>query len=214
MTRIFKPLCLTVIATLAACGGGEEAPEASQPETEVPGATSASSGGLEGCYLQGTMEEALARTSPIKELGLVYQGGAGLLCYGAPSARGRRVMDAQVVPYDALWRLGANEATGIHLTAPASVGGVEVDPGSYSMYALPGEGQWQFFLNTNFERWGIPISDEVRATEVGSFTAVPETADEMVETLTFSYEADPGNAGGTIVMAWEHTRLRIPLAGR
>jgi hypothetical protein len=120
-------------------------------------------------------------------------------------------MNSQVVPYDQLWRFGANEATAIHLTAAATLGGVALEPGSYSLYALPAEGQWQIFVNTSFERWGIPITDEVRATEVGSFTAVAEASDEMVETLTFSYEGNEAGTGGDLVMAWENTRVRLPL---
>ena len=209
MTRTLKPVCLLIGGMLVGCGGGDASSETEQPTVEAtPAASSAS---LDGCYVQGTMEEAMARTSPLRELGFVYGGGAGLLCYGAPSARGRGVMNSQVVPYDQLWRFGANEATAIHLTAPATLGGVALEPGSYSLYALPAEGQWQIFVNSSFERWGIPITDEVRATEVGSFTAVAEASDEMVETLTFSYEGNDAGTGGDLIMAWENTRVRLPL---
>lgn len=121
-------------------------------------------------------------------------------------------MNSQVVPYDELWRFGANEATALHLSAPATLGGVALDPGSYSLYVLPSEGQWQVFVNSDYERWGIPITDEIRATEVGSFTAVPETSEEMVETLTFTFESNEDGTGGDLVMAWENTRVRLPLS--
>ena len=212
MTRTSKPICLLTLGLLAGCGGGDATPE---PEQQEPEATAtASSEALDGCWVRGTMEEAVARTSPLQELGLVYGNGAGLLCYGAPSARGRGVMNSQVVPYDELWRFGANEATAIHLSAPATLGGVALEPGSYSLYALPAEGEWQIFVNSSVERWGIPITDEVRATEVGSFSVVPESSEEMVETLTFTFEDNEAGTGGDLVMAWENTRIRIPLAAR
>ena len=100
-----------------------------------------------------------------------------------------------LVPYGELWRAGANEATAIHLDGPATVGGVSLAAGSYSLYALPNEGEWEIFLNSNYERWGIPISDEVRTTDVGSFTATPEATDEMVETLTYSFESTGPSSG-------------------
>jgi hypothetical protein len=114
----------------------------------------------------------------------------GLLVYGQPE------------------RIGANEPTTIHLTGPASVGGIPLDAGSYSIYAIANEGEWEFFINSNWERWGVPIDDAVRSTEVGSFTVTPEPTDDMVETLTFRFE--PTDDGmGDIAMEWEHTRLRF-----
>lgn len=175
---------------------GDPAPSEGQEAQEMESELS--------CFLRGaTMEEAAERTSPLRELRFSYDGGEALLCYGAPSARGREIMGG-LVPYAEPWRTGANEPTAIHLTAPASVGGVELEPGTYALYTIPGEEEWQVFLNSSYERWGIPITDEVRATEVGSFTVAPEATEEMTETLTFDY------ADGDIVMKWEHTQLRIP----
>ena len=157
------------------------------------------------CYLQGaTLEGAQARPSPLRQVSFTFDGGEGLLCYGAPSARGRKIMGG-LVPFGQPWRAGANEATSIHLSAATSIGKVSLEAGSYSMYTIPGEGEWEFFLNSSHERWGTPINDAVRSTEVGSFTVTAEATDGMVETLTFSY------ANGAIVMAWENTRLRIPI---
>jgi len=159
------------------------------------------------CFLQGaTPEEAAERTSPLRTVSFSYEGGEALLCYSAPSARGREIMGG-LVPFGEEWRTGANEPTAIHLTAALTIGGVELKPGSYALYTVPGEDEWQFFLNSTYERWGIPITEEVRATEVGSFTATPEATDEMIEMLTFSH------ADGAIIMEWENTRLRIPVGG-
>jgi len=46
-----------------------------------------------------------------------------------------------LVPYGEPWRAGANEATAIHLTAPARVGGVALEAGSYSLYTVPNESE-------------------------------------------------------------------------
>jgi len=157
------------------------------------------------CVLSGaTPEEAQDRPSPLRETRFSYDGGEGLLCYGAPSARGREIVGG-LVPLGEPWRAGANEPTTVHLSGATSIGGVALEPGAYALYVIPGEDEWEFFLNSNTERWGIPIDDKVRSTEVGSFAVTPETTDEMVETLAYDY----GN--GAITMSWEHTRLRIPI---
>ncbi|MEX2465487.1 MAG: DUF2911 domain-containing protein [Gemmatimonadota bacterium] len=201
--RTFTTLFTT--ALLAACGGGDEAADHTQmDEAEMAAAPATITDS--GCFLRGaTLEEAAERPSPLQMTEFSVGDTEGLLCYGAPSARDRVVM-GELVPYGELWRTGANEATAIHLEGPATIGGIPLEAGSYSLYTLPGEDSWEVFLNTNVERWGIPISDEVRGTEIGSFTVTPEATDDMVETLTYSFSST-----GAIVMEWENTRIRIPV---
>lgn len=191
------------VAALTACGGGEQA----QPE---PAAEMAAAPAAPSCYTAVPMEEASARPSPLSTTTFSVGGHDGVYCYGAPSANGRVVM-GQLVPFGEPWRLGANEATAIHLSGPAQVGGVELAAGSYSLYAVAGEAEWTFFLNSNVERWGIPIGDEVRATDVGSFTAAVETTDAPVERLTFRFEPSEDGTMGDMVMEWETTRVKFHL---
>ncbi|MEM7414043.1 MAG: DUF2911 domain-containing protein [Gemmatimonadota bacterium] len=186
---------------VAACGGAEEAmEEAPAAEMEM-----ASADPLE-CYLaRGTVAEAMERPSPLASTEFSVGGNDGLLCYGAPSARGREIMGGLVV-YGQPERIGANEPTTIHVAGPANIGGVSVDAGSYSIYAIPNADEWTFFVNSNWERWGVPINDEVRATEIGTFTATPEAIDEFVETLQYSFEPTDDSMGN-VVLEWENTRV-------
>ncbi|MDZ7781057.1 MAG: DUF2911 domain-containing protein [Gemmatimonadota bacterium] len=200
---------LLLTAVVAACGGGEDMAE-HEADQEAEMAAAPATETAAGCFLQGaTIEEAGERPSPLHTTELSVGGTEGTLCYGAPSARDREVMGG-LVPYGELWRTGANEATAIHLEGPAVIGGIELDAGSYSLYTMPNEGEWEVFLNSSVERWGIPISDEVRETEIGSFTVTPEATDGMVETLDFSFESS-GEASAELVMEWENTRIRIPV---
>jgi hypothetical protein len=179
-------------------------------ESEAMGTVGSS--GL-SCHRAGaTPEEAAQRPSPLEETPFTFEGGQGLLCYGAPSARGRRIM-GDLVPYGEPWRAGANEATAIHLTAPARVGGVALEAGSYSLYTVPNESEWEFIVNPSWERWGIPIDAEVRLTEIGSFRATPAVTDGMVETLTYTFVPNADGTGGEIVMEWESARLSFPVEG-
>ena len=162
------------------------------------------------CYLaRGTMDEAAQRTSPLGETVISMGGQEAKVCYGRPSANSRTVM-GELVPFGQPWRMGANEAAAIHLPFAAEVGGVDLESGSYSIYAVPGDGEWKFVLNSNFERWGIPIDDEVMGTDVGSFTRFVEASDEMVEQFTIGWHAH-GDDAGHLVLEWEHTRVEIPV---
>ena len=124
------------------------------------------------CYLRGaTLEEAAQRPSPLGETVIELDGPYGeILLWAAFHDRaGRHGRTGSLrVP----WRVGANEATAIHLPFAATVGGIDLEPGSYSIYAIPGELEWEFVLNGNSERWGIPINDEVMSADIGSFTSM------------------------------------------
>lgn len=163
------------------------------------------------CYLaRGTMEEAAQRTSPLTETLVVLAGQPGKLCYGSPSARGRTVM-GELVPFGQPWRMGADEATALHLPFPASVGDLRLEPGSYSLYAVPGPEEWEIVVNRRAERWGVPINDGVREADMGSFKVPAQSVDAMVERLTFRWEA-MDERSGRLVMEWEHTRIEIPVS--
>lgn len=168
---------------------------------------------VSGCWVRDntTLEEAVQRSSPLRATTLTIAGQEAKLCYGSPSARERTVM-GELVPMDEIWRLGANEATAIHLPFAAQVGGVDLEAGVYSIYAVPGAEEWEFVLSSHYERWGIPVNDEVQSAEVGRFTRSVEASDGMVESLTFRWDSH-GEAMGHLVMEWEHTRVEIPVHG-
>lgn len=197
------PVLLLSGLVLAACAAEEPMDDAAMSETDV-----ATAEPLE-CYLaRGTMAEAQERPSPLQSTELSVGGHDGLLCYGAPSARGRDIVGG-LVAYGQPERIGANEPTTIHLAGPANVGGVALEAGSYSIYAVPGADEWEFFINSDWERWGIPIDEGVRASDVGSFTATPEPTDAFVETLQYSFVPMSENTMGDVVLEWENTRVKF-----
>ena len=165
----------------------------------------------EGCFIQqGDAESAVKRPSPLGVTVITLGGKEAKLCYGRPSARGRTMLGDNN-PFGQPWRLGANEATAIHLSFPAVIGAVAVGPGSYSLYVIPGPDEWQVFVNANAERWGIPVDDHVRAENVGSFKAAVSATKDMVEQMTFTWIQD-GSSAGRLVFEWEHTHVEIPVS--
>ncbi len=188
---------------LAACGGGEQE-SADMGDT---GETAAAPTSELSCYATVTMAEAQERPSPLQSIEFSVGGHDALLCYGAPSARGRDIMGG-LVPYGEPWRMGANEPTTLHLSGPAIIQGVNLEPGSYSIYAVPGESEWTIVLNSTHERWGIPIDESVRSADVGSFTVEPETTEDGVEMLQFSFEPT-AEAMGDVIMEWENARVKF-----
>ncbi|HEX9487044.1 MAG TPA: DUF2911 domain-containing protein [Gemmatimonadales bacterium] len=161
------------------------------------------------CWIRGPADKLAERPSPLDSISVQLGAGTIKLCYGRPSARGRKVM-GELVPFDQPWRLGANEATTINVPFAAQLAGVRVEPGTYTLYAIPGASKWQIVVNRGVQRWGVPIDTEVRAKDVGSGTATTETLGAPVETLTLKFAPGQGNAT-ELVVEWEKTRVRIPI---
>lgn len=161
------------------------------------------------CEFQASGEELRNRASPPDSAAVRLDGGTAKICYGSPRARGREIM-GELVPYGQPWRLGANEPTTLHLTFAAEIGGVRLDPGSYSLYAVPGPDQWEVVVNGATDRWGIPIDESVRSEDVGSTTVSAGQTGEMVENLTLTFERQ-GESSAHLVIEWERTRLEVPV---
>ena len=166
---------------------------------------------LPSCAFRGAPDALVERPSPLDSLVIELGGAQAKLCYGRPSLRGRAMIGV-VEPYGTPWRMGANEPTTLHLGFAARFGPVELEPGSYSLYAIPQASNWTIVVNSDARRWGIPISPDVRRSDVGSFEVETRRSDTVVETLTFSFEG--GGNEGDLLFAWERTSLRIPIRRR
>jgi hypothetical protein len=167
-------------------------------------------------------KEVADRLSPYDSVRLTIGDRTAQVCYSRPSAKGRVVFGG-IVPFDSLWRTGANEPTILHLPFDAEIAGLAVRAGHYSVYTVPSKGQWQLVLNRSTSQWGITRDEkradggvnrsaytaEVAAQEVGR---VPVTADsiEFVEQFTIRAEPAVGEASA-LVLEWERTRVRIPV---
>lgn len=163
------------------------------------------------CQYRGAPEALAERPSPLDSVTIRLGDAEAKLCYGRPSARGRTIVGG-VDPFGQPWRMGANEPTTLHLPFPARFGSLDLAPGSYSLYAIPTAGEWTIIANSNTNRWGIPISPDVRAADVGSFTVQVRDDEAHVETLTFDFEGSGDS--GTLTYRWERYGFEIPLVRR
>ena len=171
--------------------------------------------GLGPCLKDWTSPSSYrARTSPLETLRFALGEGHVQVCYGRPSARNRTVF-GRLVPYGQLWRTGATEPTRLYTDVPLSVAGIEVPPGRYSLYSVPGEGEWTVALNRSTFHWGLDFSEGVLRQEVGRAVVPADTTRAHVETFTIR-EEPPGGGGQMVglVLEWERTRVVIPVRAR
>lgn len=75
------------------------------------------------------------------------------IVYSRPGIKGRTIW-GKLVPYDAVWRAGANEATKITFSTDVTVEGKKLKKGSYSFFAIPGKNEWTLIFNKVADQWG------------------------------------------------------------
>jgi hypothetical protein len=155
---------------------------------------------------------AKGRQSPLDSLTFTAGGQTVKLCYGRPSARGRKMIGGDNVPYGKLWRTGANEPTVIFTPVALEIAGVKVGPGKYAIYSVPGEKEWEIIVNRSTSQWGHEnaYTKEVEAQEVGRGKASVQKAGKPVETFTIV----PHPASGEVqhlYLDWETTRVVVPV---
>ncbi|MCB9189729.1 MAG: DUF2911 domain-containing protein [Flavobacteriales bacterium] len=125
--------------------------------------------------------------------------------YSRPSVKGRKIF-GQLLPFDEVWRLGANKSTIITTDQTLKFGDQILPAGSYAMFATPMKEKWEIAFNSNTEQWGTGEYDK----SLNVVTLVVETIDcEHVETLTMAI-GDLTFDSGSIFISWEKIRVEIP----
>ncbi len=165
------------------------------------------------CNFGAPPEELANRLSPPDSSSVELESGMVKVCYSSPSARDREIM-GDLVPYGQPWRMGANEPTLLQIDFPARIGDVAVEPGSYVLYAVPGEEEWTVAVNGALDRWGVPIDESVTEADVGRTVVPAGRTGEHVESLRISLEEAEGGPGARLVMEWERTRIAVPVTPR
>ena len=109
--------------------------------------------------------------------------------YSSPAVNGRQIWGA-LVPYDSVWRAGANEATIFETDRAIKIGDKELPAGKYSLFAVPGEKHWRFIFNSQTGQWGIKrngVANRDPANDVLTVIATPVTSTAtMHERLNYS----------------------------
>jgi hypothetical protein len=126
--------------------------------------------------------------------------------YSRPSMRGRTIF-GDLVPYDQLWRTGANMNTTISFSDSVTVGDQMLKAGTYAIFTKPGATSWEVYFYTDTNNGGTPeLWDESKVA--ARVTAEVHTMTEDIETFTISID-DLHNNGATLGMLWEKSYVGV-----
>jgi hypothetical protein len=160
--------------------------------TATPGALSAQTGSF---ARPGTDSIAIVDTTAIRDTVRANIGGATIMIdYGRPARRGREVWGA-LVPYDTLWRLGANAATQFRTDKDLDVGGVHVPAGFYSLWLVATKRAGWLIVNKQTGQWGTAYN---RSQDIARIPLDPHmNLDRSEERFRIFFQGD------TLMMHWD-----------
>lgn len=147
-------------------------------------------------------QAGLPQASPAASVTQTFGNTKVQVDYHCPGVKGRTVWGG-LVPYDSVWRTGANEATTISFSTDVMVGGKKVKSGKYALFTIPGKSTWTIIINSDADQWGAYSYD--KSKDIVSFTVTPEMAD-FKERLGFYIDAT-NDSTGHVTMHWEKVKV-------
>ena len=126
--------------------------------------------------------------------------------YSSPAVKGRTIFGG-VVPWDELWRTGANAATKVTFSKEVTIESTKVPAGSYSLFTIPGKAAWTVILNKNANQGGT--REYKKELDVLRLSVAPKAIARR-ERLAFLV-ADFGDEAANLDLEWDTTRISIPL---
>jgi hypothetical protein len=117
--------------------------------------------------------------SPRDSVNAVIAGSTIVINYGSPSVKGRKIWGG-LVPYKAVWRTGANEATRFTTTKAIKIEGKTLPAGTYGFFAIPGEKTWTIIFNSVANQWGAFKYDAGKDVLRVTVTPKPATKHERL----------------------------------
>jgi uncharacterized glyoxalase superfamily protein PhnB len=154
-------------------------------------------------------ESSKKTASATAEASVTLKGKAITIDYSAPSARGRKIF-GELVPYDKVWRTGANAATTLKTPIHLKIGTINVPAGTYTIYSLPSKSGSKLIVNKQTGQWGTEydqLKDLGRTELTSSALSVP------VETFVIEFGKPAGDATA-LHLKWEKTDLSVPISAK
>uniref|UniRef100_A0A832G701 DUF2911 domain-containing protein n=1 Tax=Ignavibacterium album TaxID=591197 RepID=A0A832G701_9BACT len=149
-------------------------------------------------------KEEKVRLSPKAEVMQVVGFTEVRIIYSRPGVKGREIWGG-LVPYNQVWRAGANEATKFIFSTDVYIEGKLLKAGSYSFFAIPGKNEWTLIFNKVADQWGAFEYNE--AQDALRIKVKPEKSITHQEWLTYTI-TKTSDYSAVVRLEWE--KLKVP----
>jgi len=129
--------------------------------------------------------------------------------YSRPGVKNRKIW-GELVPYNKVWRAGADEATKITFSTDVMIEGKKLPSGAYGFFAIPGENEWTLIFNKVADQWGAFTYNE---SEDALRIKVKPVANSNHDWLLYSFtEMTPTSAQLNLI--WEKLKVSFKIDGK
>lgn len=131
--------------------------------------------------------------------------------YNRPFKKDRKVFGA-LVPFDQVWRTGANEATTFETNESLIIQGMPLPAGKYTLWTVPGDSTWTVLFNSKQYSWGV--NSEMKPMWDPNYDVVDidvpvEKLNAPVEQFTIAFDNSTDSL--SLTMAWDDVKITVPL---
>jgi hypothetical protein len=148
-------------------------------------------------------QEEKIRVSPKAEVMQVVGFTEVQINYSRPGVKGRKVW-GELVPYNKVWRAGANEATTIRFSTNVEIEGKKLPAGTYSLFTIPNKDEWTLIFNKTAEQWGaFEYNESEDALRVNVKPEMGESQEWLAYTITKA-----SDKSAVVKLEWE--KLKVP----
>lgn len=159
--------------------------------------------GTELSQAQVQLPPASSTTTIIQGLGIKNI----ILSYQRPNAKGRKIF-GDLVPYNEVWRTGANNIPTLTLDEEVEIEGNKVPAGTYGLFTIPTPSEWTIILSKNPKQWGA--YQYKQEDDFLRFKVKPQKLANKVETFTILFE-DVTTNSTKVTLAWENTQVAFSI---
>lgn len=124
--------------------------------------------------------------------------------YSRPLVNGRKIFGS-LIPFDSLWRTGADENTIVFFSGDVLISGQKLEKGKYALFTIPGPQSWTIIFYKDFQSWGVPRSWNNEKI-VLMIKAEASSVDRFVESFTIGISQEKTNKG-SFELSWEYTSV-------
>jgi hypothetical protein len=149
--------------------------------------------------IDGAIAQERKRASPRETV----TGDNVSVTYGRPYKKGR-VVFGQLEKFGSVWRIGADEATEITFKKDGTFAGQPVKAGTYTMFALIQENEWEIILNSELKQWGAYGYEKIKDKNVLTAKVPTQKTPGTVEQLTIEL------GGNNMTVSWDGTMVKVP----
>ena len=152
--------------------------------------------------------EGLGLPSPPGNVSVSSAGAHFEIAYSQPAKRGREIWGG-LVPYDEVWRTGANAATVFSTDRDIDIGGTSVPAGEYTLWTTFTAESAHLIVNTQTGQWGTAYD---ASYDLAHIAMMREDMDETAE--RFSISVQPNATGGILQLRWDRSQFSVPITVR